>query len=174
MAKTKRGSTPPPKNQRSRRKAPPAVGKGTPAKPRRVMMALRVTPALHDEILRRAEETGRSITQEMELLLEHALVSEKSMGSKAWRIGLTVTRNLLNAIDDAVEENPLLFWDSFAVEPLDDPDFLREGLIRSITLLAKMAPDKDIDGLFADARERIEDRSGHSGAPGATHRKMAG
>jgi hypothetical protein len=51
-----------------------------PGKPRverrRIMMALRVTPALHDRILARVDVTGRSITQEMELLIEQSLRDE--------------------------------------------------------------------------------------------------
>src|ERR1700730_11079430 len=43
---------------------------------RRIMMALRVTPALHDRILARVDVTGRSITQEMELLIEQSLRDE--------------------------------------------------------------------------------------------------
>jgi|HubBroStandDraft_4_1064222.scaffolds.fasta_scaffold169073_2 hypothetical protein len=45
-------------------------------KRRRIMMALRVTPELHDRILARVDVTGRSITQEMELLIEQSLRDE--------------------------------------------------------------------------------------------------
>jgi hypothetical protein len=87
------------------------------------------------------------------------------MGTKSWRIGVTVTQNFLNAIKDSAEENILFIWDTLQVEPLSNPHFLREGLIRSIALLAELVPDNDIDGLFAAARERIEDRRGQPSVP---------
>lgn len=39
---------------------------------RRIPMGIRVTPELRDQLVGRAEATGRSITQEIELLLERA------------------------------------------------------------------------------------------------------
>lgn len=134
-------------------------GKAPAKKPRRVMMALRVTPALHDEIMARVQETGRSITQEMELLLEHALVAERTMGSKAWRLGTMVTLNFARVAEDAysmeAQDKPK--------EPLDYPGIYREGLVRVITLLAESEPD--LDGLFAEVRQRIEQRRGRPRLP---------
>jgi hypothetical protein len=47
-----------------------------PVERRRVPMAMRITPELRDKLVARAEATGRSITQEMELLLEQGLRDE--------------------------------------------------------------------------------------------------
>jgi hypothetical protein len=47
---------------------------------RRIPMGIRVTPELRDELVARAEASGRSITQEMELLLEQALSAEELLG----------------------------------------------------------------------------------------------
>jgi len=44
---------------------------------------MRITPELRDELLKRAEATGRSITQEMEMLMERGLLVDKLMASKA-------------------------------------------------------------------------------------------
>lgn len=50
---------------------------GRPSRPHapgeRVPMSFRVTPEFHAKIVLRAAETGRSITQEVELLLEAGL-----------------------------------------------------------------------------------------------------
>jgi hypothetical protein len=132
---------------------------------------MRITSDLWHQLDEAARASGRSLSQEVEILLEHALVFQKTMGTKAWRIGVTITQNFLNAIKDAAEENPLFIWDTLRVEPLNDAQFLREGLIRSIALLAELAPDNDIDGLFAAARERIEHRQGQPSAPKSTVRK---
>src|SRR3954454_23209931 len=47
---------------------------------RRIPMGIRVTPELREELVARAEAKGRSITQEMELLLEQALLVDKIGG----------------------------------------------------------------------------------------------
>jgi hypothetical protein len=137
---------------------------------RRVPMTMRVTPALHDELTARAEETGRSLTQEAEFLLEHAVISEKTMGSKAWRIGVMVTLNFGRAVEDVPELDP---WNTLDMpkEPLDNPVIYREGLIRSIEVLTD--PVADIDGVFAAARERIEQKRSGPSAQESTLRAMA-
>jgi hypothetical protein len=57
-------------------------GRGRPAvEKRRVPMGLRVTPKMRDELMKRANATGRSITQEMELLLESGLAAQSWQGS---------------------------------------------------------------------------------------------
>lgn len=62
-------------------------GPGRPASERRrVPMGLRVTPELRDQLLARAEATGRSITQEMELLLEEGLLFEKLLGNGLYEV----------------------------------------------------------------------------------------
>src|SRR5437868_89469 len=77
-------------------------GRGRPrVERRRVSMTMRVTPELHDRIVARSEATGRSLTQEAELLLEHAVIAETTMGSKAWRLGVAVTLNLMRAAEAA-------------------------------------------------------------------------
>jgi hypothetical protein len=48
-----------------------------PSEQRRVAMGLRVTPEMRDKLVTRAQAKGRSITQEMELLLEQALLTEE-------------------------------------------------------------------------------------------------
>lgn len=47
-----------------------------PVERRRIQMAMRITPELRDELVARAERKGRSITQEMEMLLEQALSTQ--------------------------------------------------------------------------------------------------
>lgn len=55
----------------------PKRGPGRPTvERRRVPTAMRITPDLRDKIVARAEATGRSITQEMEMLLEQGLRDE--------------------------------------------------------------------------------------------------
>jgi len=50
-------------------------------------MGLRVTPQLRDELVKRAEATGRSITQQMEMLLEQALLLDKLLGrTGGWKL----------------------------------------------------------------------------------------
>ncbi len=53
-----------------------------PVERRRIPMAMRITPKLRDQLVARAEAKGRSITQEMELLLEQALSTEEMLGGK--------------------------------------------------------------------------------------------
>lgn len=53
-----------------------------PVERRRIPMAMRITPELRDQLVARAEAKGRSITQEMELLLEQALSTEEMLGGK--------------------------------------------------------------------------------------------
>jgi len=127
-------------------------------KPRRVMMALRVTPALHDEILRRVEATGRSITQEMELLLEQALFTERAIGAGgglAWHIAHDTMMRLFRAVLDRERETGRVA----PIEPLYDPETYRLAMTYAIEGLAAHWPGhpsiSDIDGAIKDSRERI-------------------
>lgn len=61
-----------------------------PNEQRRVPMGLRVTPEMRDELVARAKAKGRSITQEMELLLEQALLIDKLLERK-WGEGFDMT-----------------------------------------------------------------------------------
>jgi hypothetical protein len=166
MARTKRSKTPALKPQR---RPKVALGKGQwppdedKLKRRRVMMALRVTPALHDEILRRVESTGRSITQEMELLLEQALFTERAIGApggKAWSIAHDTMVRMLRAVIDWEWET----GKQADIEPLYDPEIYKRAMIYAIEGLAAHWPRPvrtrhpaiiDIDAAINEARERI-------------------
>jgi hypothetical protein len=127
-------------------------------KARRVMMALRVTPDLHDEILRRVEATGRSITQEMEMLLEQALFTERAMsagGGRAWQISHDVMVRLIRAVIDRERQTGKVA----PIEPLYDSETYRLAMINAIEGLAANWPGfpalADIDGAINEARGRI-------------------
>jgi hypothetical protein len=124
---------------------------------RRVMMALRVTPSLHDEILRRVEATGRSITQEMELLIEQALFTERAIGGsgRAWSIAHDTMVRLIRAVIDRERQTGKVP----PIEPLYDPETYRLAMIYAIEGLAENWPGfpalADIDGAIKEARDRI-------------------
>jgi hypothetical protein len=65
-----------------------------PVERRRIQMAMRITPELRDELVKRAEATGRSITQQMEMLLEQALLIDKLLGQTVV-LQLSAERRLL-------------------------------------------------------------------------------
>src|SRR5690348_8884312 len=53
---------------------------------RRVPIGVRVTPELRDQLVARAEEKGRSITSEIELLLEQGLRDEEAFKAAVARM----------------------------------------------------------------------------------------
>jgi hypothetical protein len=125
---------------------------------RRVMMALRVTPELHDEILRRVEATGRSITQEMELLLEQALFTERAIGAGgglAWNIAHDTMVRLIRAVIERERQTGKVA----PIEPLYDPETYRLAMTNAIEGLAAHWPGHpsitEIDDAINDARARI-------------------
>jgi hypothetical protein len=131
---------------------------GFAKRPRRIMMALRVTPTLHDEILRRVEATGRSITQEMELLLEQALFTERAIGAsggQAWNIAHDTMVRLIRAVIDRERQTGKVA----PIEPLYDSETYRLAMIYAIEGLAANWPGfptlTDIDGAIDEARGRI-------------------
>ena len=121
------------------------------------MMALRVTPTLHDEILRRVEATGRSITQEMELLLEQALFTERlgAGGGQAWNIAHDTMVRLIRAVIDRERQTGKVA----PIEPLYDPETYRLAMTYAIEGLAAHWPGHpsitEIDDAIKDARELI-------------------
>jgi hypothetical protein len=122
------------------------------------MMALRVTPELHDKILRRVESTGRSIAQEMELLLEQALFTERAIaagGGRAWQISHDTMVRLIRAVIDRERETGKVA----PIEPLYDSDTYRLAMTYAVEGLAAHWPGHpsitDIDDAIKDARERI-------------------
>src|SRR5690349_3316986 len=74
-----------------RKRGPRGMGR------QRISLGLRVTPALRDQLVTRAADTGRSITQESELLLEKGLWAENVMnvfgGPEGWRLALMLFSN---------------------------------------------------------------------------------
>jgi hypothetical protein len=116
-------------------------------------MTMRVTPRLHDEILARSEATGRSITQEAELLLEQAMTAEKTMGSKAWRAVIVVAISLVYAAETLSSEPDI-------DTALADPTVFEAGLTDAIAALVRQWPGNptlaDIDRVLAAAHKRIE------------------
>jgi hypothetical protein len=129
-----------------------------PVERRRITMAMRITPSLHDEILRRVEATGRSITQEMELLLEQALLTERAIGGRAWNIAQETMVRLIRAVIDRERQTGKVA----PIEPLYDPETYRLAMIYAIEGLAENWPGypalADIDGAIKEARERIAER----------------
>jgi hypothetical protein len=53
---------------------------------RRVPIGIRVTPELREELVARAEAKGRSITQEIELLIERGLLIEKLLSTGLYEV----------------------------------------------------------------------------------------
>jgi len=106
-----------------------------PAENRRVPMTFRVSPKLNDQILARAEETGRSVTQELEMLVAQALFIERAVGGRAWRIGEDVMHALSRV-------GSRFSWQgkTDASEPLDDPKVYRFAVIEAIVVLAEHWP----------------------------------
>jgi hypothetical protein len=133
--------------QTKRRRGRPPVDR------RRVPMTMRVTPRLHDEILARSEATGRSITQEAELLLEQAMTAEKTLGSKAWRAIIAVAINIVHAAETLSDAPDI-------DTALEEPAVFQVGLTDAIIALVRQWPGNptiaDIDRVLAIARERIE------------------
>src|SRR6266576_271384 len=87
-----------------------------PAEQRRVPLSLRVAPNLYDEIAARAEEDGRTLTFEAEVLLEQGLLAERIGGGRAWRLGYEVTRYF-----DYKAGNMQQWRDAGEPDPLDHP-----------------------------------------------------
>jgi hypothetical protein len=139
-------------------------------------MTMRVTPQLHDQIVARAEATGRSITQEAELLLEHAMIAEKTIGGKAWRIGVVLSLDLIRAAQIATG---IVESDDAALDAaLDDPEIYRAGMIRAIGALGALYPRAHrniaiIDQVFAEARKEVERDWSKPGIDEATLKAMA-
>jgi hypothetical protein len=119
------------------------------------MMAFRVTPDLRDHIMARVEATGRSISQEMELLLEQAIFAERGIGGLAWYIAHDTMVRLIRAVIDKERETGRVA----PIEPLYDPETYRLAMTYAIEGLAEHWPGRpsitDIDGAIKDARERI-------------------
>ena len=47
---------------------------------RRIALGIRIAPDLREELLARAASSGRSITQETEILIEQGLLTERALG----------------------------------------------------------------------------------------------
>ena len=120
----------------------------------RVPMSFRVTPELKARMDRISEESGRSVTQEVERLIEQALLVENMAGTKAWRIVFDVLKEIDNA--------------AWLGEGLDDPANYLLAMSYSIVALAKHFPEQDpfnpsdyerdkwiLSGID-DARQKIE------------------
>ncbi len=61
----------------------------------RVSMGFRVTPKLYDVIVTRAQKSGRSMSQEVEMMLEQAVLTEKLLSAIAY---MTMTGKSANEI----------------------------------------------------------------------------
>jgi hypothetical protein len=99
----------------------------------RVPMSFRVTPELKATMDRLSEESGRSVTQLVETLIEQALLVERMAGTRVWRIAFDV----LKAIDDATRgyQGP--------GEGLDDPAHYLLAMSNSIVALARHFPEEE-------------------------------
>ncbi len=102
-------------------------------------MGIRVTPELRDELVARADAKGRSITQEMELLLEQALLTERALDGKAWQIARDVMREF-----DRVAHGPG-HPRSETDDPLDEPTIFGLGMIYAIESMAAKCPEPHPD-----------------------------
>ena len=107
-----------------------------PAERRRIQMAMRITPELRDELVARAAAKGRSITQEMEKLLEQGLLLEK-LGGKLWRVGSDVMGEFQRAARNTIK------WGAGTDEPdpLDEPTIYAVGMMRAIEGMAAHCPE---------------------------------
>src|SRR5262249_26793353 len=79
-----------------------------PKDQRRIPVSLRVTPTLHSRLVAMAEESGRSLTQEVEFLLEQTLEEHRQMAtalSLGMDIGGTLAFTLMAVSEDAVRLN---------------------------------------------------------------------
>jgi hypothetical protein len=128
-----------------------------PVERRRIPMGLRVTPELSDQLVARASETGRSITQQLEFLLEEALFIERAMGSKAWRVAYDIMIQLSGTGSRAAK------WAGISEpEPLDNPTTYALGMIHAVEALAAHYPGnptaEDIDAVLNAAREQIKEK----------------
>src|SRR5437762_3348512 len=65
-----------------------------PVERRRIQMAMRITPELRDELVARADASGRSLTQQLEMLFEAGLTLEKLIGTS-----LKVMVNVITAFN---------------------------------------------------------------------------
>ena len=64
-----------------------AVRPGAPVTPRnRIPVGIRMTPAMRDKLVERSGANGRSITQEIELLLEQGLRDEEAFKAAVARM----------------------------------------------------------------------------------------
>ncbi len=65
----------------------------------RVPLGLRVTPAVYDVIVARSEKSGRSMSAEVEMLLEQGLLTEKLLSAVAY---MTITgKNAKEVIEES-------------------------------------------------------------------------
>jgi hypothetical protein len=102
----------------------------------RVPMSFRVTPELKARMDRIAADSGRSVTQEVERLIEQALLVEKMAGTKVWRM----TFEVLKAIDDATRGFP-----ASPGEGLDNTANYMFAMTDSILALARLFPGEPLD-----------------------------
>jgi hypothetical protein len=92
-----------------------------------------MTPEMRDKLIARAGSKGRSITQEIELLLEQALLTERLLGGKAWRVGYAIISKFIEAAK---------LSHSGDNEPLDDPYDYMLGMQWAIEALADNFPQE--------------------------------
>jgi hypothetical protein len=79
-----------------------------PKDQKRIPVSLRVTPTLHSRLVAMSDESGRSLTQEVEFLLERALEERRQMAtalSLGMDIGSALAFTLLAVSKDAMRLN---------------------------------------------------------------------
>ena len=109
-----------------------------PVERRRIQMAMRITPELRDELLKRAEATGRSITQEMELLLQQGLATEQLLSGALRHANITMVATFEHAGKAAalgrLENSDPATW-------LRDPGCYRNALAHVVMAMLEAGPE---------------------------------
>jgi hypothetical protein len=116
-------------------------------------MSFRVTPAFKEKIDRAAQESGRSLAQEIEFRLEQSLEDPRTV---AFRAGLTMAMGM--SIGPAVVDgiNKL----SATAERIRDPERLKPALLALVELVQEMIriqalPEEAFGGASQDLRDRF-------------------
>ena len=109
-----------------------------PVEGRRIQMAMRITPELRDELVARAEMKGRSITQEMEFLLQQGLAAESLFSGDLRKANLTMISTFEHAgraeARGRLDNSKPSTW-------LSDPVRYRAALAQTVMAMLENGPD---------------------------------
>jgi len=116
-------------------------------------MGIRVTPELREELVKRAEAKGRSITQEIEFLLEYGRIAESMFSGDLRDANMTMTATFEHAGKAAARGTESKgAW-------LSDPRCFRFALEQMIIAMLDAGPDglslKSTEALFEGIRRHL-------------------